>query len=400
MAKKPFQPQDDNAAPTNFVNLAGSATSRTGLFIVGAVGGLLGALVDLAKDDVNGAIARFSRMLESQELYFSGARISHQGILFMILLGLFLCWVYQVTSRPDAFIRGLTALAAIGLIAPAADVGNRKTEPLVVERTVEPVSGNPGGVKLDILRGPEHNGYLQTPAFFATPAYAQTAAQQPVGEVTIFLRHLSASAFPAPTRITVWSYADRRLLDLFEVTSARANVIQPVGRYRIDAETEGFSPLRFDITISERFSGVSISADSANVYSKLRRIVSDPVVVEPHAVEASTWKAQGIRLFRAGQYPQAIEAYDEAAALDPTDFEAVSFKGYALFRAGRNNEALTVLENAQREFPDNPWIALNLLKVHCAAGDFATANALTRNEPLISNVALIKADGEIRRICS
>jgi tetratricopeptide (TPR) repeat protein len=403
MAKNPEIPSlESPGSPARFVGILGAAPTRIGLFLTGAVGGMLGALVDLAKDDVNGAIARFSRMLETQELYVSGPRISHQGILFMILLGLFLCWVYQVTSRPDAFIRGLSALAAIGLIAPAADVGKRKADSqlTVVERTVPlPGSGSSGGSQLDILNSSGPSGALKLPLFLVTPAYAQSIAPLPVGEMTVFLRHLSDKAFAGTTRVTVWSLAERRLVDLFEISTARIALAQPVGRYRIDAETAGYAPVRFEIDVVEGIGGVSVEAQPAGAFGKLQRIVADPKTVEPEELEASTLKAQGIRYFRAKEYESAIRAYDEAAALAPGDFEPVSFKGYALFRDGRIAEAQDVLARGLAVFPQNPWLALNLLKTFCAAKQFGRANELTREEPLRSNIELVSSDGEIRRIC-
>lgn len=383
---------------------------RISLLATGAVGGLIASLVDLSKDDANGAIARMSGMLAKQGLVLDWMRPNHHGILFLILLGIFLCVVYEVPSKAEAFIRGLTALAAVGLIAPQANIGqNRGSEPPAIAADRDAGDVTPGReLFLDVLKKPGVQSGLQLPGalpvFLATSAQAQPAvkiaAVTETGEIIVFLRHVAASPFPPNSRVQVWSRSDRRLVDLFEIKKARFSVVQPRGLYDVEVATDGFETIRFEIGIDEALDGFSATAEPGGNLRSLKQIVIAPRNVNDPVPEASKAKAHGIGWFRVREFDKAAAEYARAAEFDPTDFEAQSFRGYALFRAGNLQLAGQTLDAAQKQFPENAWIALNRLKVLCASGAANAANELTRQEPLRANIDFLLSDGEIRKTCS
>jgi len=64
---------------------------------------------------------------------------------------------------------------------------------------------------------------------------------------------------------------------------------------------------------------------------------------EPAGVE----RLRGMIFYQRAQFPQAIEAFAKAAEQDPNDHESIEMQGVSLFRLGRIQEALPLLEKAR-----------------------------------------------------
>src|SRR5262249_40259117 len=64
---------------------------------------------------------------------------------------------------------------------------------------------------------------------------------------------------------------------------------------------------------------------------------------EPAGVE----RLRGMIFYQREQFPQAIEAFTKAAAQDPDDHESIEMHGVSLFRQGRIQEAIPLLEKAR-----------------------------------------------------
>jgi len=64
---------------------------------------------------------------------------------------------------------------------------------------------------------------------------------------------------------------------------------------------------------------------------------------EPAGVE----RLRAMIFYQRERFPEAIEAFGKAAAQDPTDHESVEMQGVSLFRLGRIQEAIPLLEKAR-----------------------------------------------------
>jgi tetratricopeptide (TPR) repeat protein len=100
--------------------------------------------------------------------------------------------------------------------------------------------------------------------------------------------------------------------------------------------------------------------------------------------EARAWLERGVALYPTsegwkalaglhagkGRPKLALDAYREAVALDPSDWQALSGAGVSLLRLGRPEEARELLERAVAAAPDRPEIArlLERAKTRSAAG--------------------------------
>ena len=62
--------------------------------------------------------------------------------------------------------------------------------------------------------------------------------------------------------------------------------------------------------------------------------------------QAGVERLRGMIFYQKEQFPQAIEAFKRAVTQDPNDSESVEMEGVSLFRMGRSNEALPLLEKA------------------------------------------------------
>jgi predicted Zn-dependent protease len=58
-------------------------------------------------------------------------------------------------------------------------------------------------------------------------------------------------------------------------------------------------------------------------------------------------RLRGMIFYQREQFPQAIDAFSNAAAQDPSDHESVEMQGVSLFRLGRIQEAIPLLEKAR-----------------------------------------------------
>jgi predicted Zn-dependent protease len=63
-------------------------------------------------------------------------------------------------------------------------------------------------------------------------------------------------------------------------------------------------------------------------------------------------RLRGVIFYQREQFPQAIEAFAKAAGQDPNDHESLEMQGVSLFRLGRVQEAIPLLEKARAEVRD------------------------------------------------
>src|SRR5580658_8610385 len=66
-------------------------------------------------------------------------------------------------------------------------------------------------------------------------------------------------------------------------------------------------------------------------------------IPEPAGVE----RLRGIIFYEKEEFSKATAAFAHAAAQDPNDRESIEMQGLSLFRLGRSNEALPLLEKAR-----------------------------------------------------
>lgn len=62
---------------------------------------------------------------------------------------------------------------------------------------------------------------------------------------------------------------------------------------------------------------------------------------------AGVERLRGMIFYQREQFPQAIEAFSKAAEQDPGDHESLEMQGVSLFRMGRSQEAIPLLEKAR-----------------------------------------------------
>jgi hypothetical protein len=75
----------------------------------------------MLKDPNQGTIARVGSMLKEHLLGGLNIFVSPDfwAIVLIIGVSLFVCWVFEVTSKMDGFLRGCTILAAFSIGAPS-----------------------------------------------------------------------------------------------------------------------------------------------------------------------------------------------------------------------------------------------------------------------------------------
>ncbi|HEX7241568.1 MAG TPA: protein kinase [Longimicrobiaceae bacterium] len=110
---------------------------------------------------------------------------------------------------------------------------------------------------------------------------------------------------------------------------------------------------------------------------------ADPVAEAPRpeaprrapAALARDANREGLRHFQRREYGEALAAFRRAGSLVPGEAEYRNNEGYTLFRLGRNDQAVQVLEEVVERYPDRHVAYANLADVYLAQGDTAAAVA-------------------------
>lgn len=108
-----------------------------------------------------------------------------------------------------------------------------------------------------------------------------------------------------------------------------------------------------------------------------------------------------IAAFHAKDYATAISLYDTALAADPGNTYLKNLRAYALFKAGRIDEAIKSQSEALEQDPNYAWGFFDLARFQCASGNRAAAvKSLAIAQDMEARFKTLAAqDGEFRRLC-
>lgn len=195
------------------------------------------------------------------------------------------------------------------------------------------------------------------------------------------------------------------------------------------SESERLEDLRKATFIQTNFSLITTPTIDAQVQSEtLARAIFPPedipdMLMKLALVRASTvsrsgsvskisdlsfadYKASGLQFVKKNSYEQALQNFETATLLNPSDVEAWSYKAYAEMRAGNLEEALksitksTQLRPTDRKLQRN--VMLNATKILCSLGRNADALSYIKVSvaafPDLLGVA--KNDGELKQRCN
>jgi TPR repeat len=351
-------------------------------YVAGAGAGALTSILDLLKDPNQGTIARVGSMLKEHlfggvNLFFSPA---FWGIVLIVGVSLFVCWVFEVTSRLDGFLRGCTILAAFSIGAPGPIINKQLGDLGSSFVAVAQVAGLP---------------------FVVSKAIAQASSVQgqpgtATGEVYIVLDHLKKMIPRPDSTVTIRGSLSHSTIAIFKIVDNTARILQPYGRYTVEVETPGFANISFDLTIDQLLTAYSISAQPSSVPLALQKLLAaTKVELTPNVSEK--YKQLGLKRRLVEDFEGAILNYQQSLALDPNDGLTHDYLGYAYFRLGRYAEAVREFQVAIVQRPDYKWAPINLVKVDCAQQKYAEARQ--KFEAVRTVTTLWKSDGEFMQLC-
>jgi len=90
--------------------------------------------------------------------------------------------------------------------------------------------------------------------------------------------------------------------------------------------------------------------------------------VQSEAEQAESFKNDGNKFFKAGDYTHAIEFYTKAVVLQPSSATYLGNRAAAFMSAGKYNDALEDCKRAADLDPDNSKILLRLARIHTSLG--------------------------------
>jgi Flp pilus assembly protein TadD len=145
----------------------------------------------------------------------------------------------------------------------------------------------------------------------------------------------------------------------------------------------------------------SISSSLGSQYSKtiLAAIQSLKSIDEP-TKRFYQLMDEGVRNSKLRKFEKAIAYYDQAMEIRPDNYRALNFKGYALVRLGRYDEAEQVLEKGVKIVDDYNPMRVNLLKAYCSNNKLVKAREFTSElGPAEKLQELFREDGDLKRRC-
>jgi len=109
-------------------------------------------------------------------------------------------------------------------------------------------------------------------------------------------------------------------------------------------------------------------------YTETEALLDRMQVVAPNGSDTLGWRA--LHLLLAGRTREAMEVAQRACEVDPLMPNWANFRARTLWHAGRYAEARRLFEDALLQWPDEHFIAMNLLFVLVHVRDWAAVDAL------------------------
>ncbi len=277
--------------------------SKWQYYVAGAGAAALTSLFDFIKDQNNGTVARVGSVIKKlapqSDLIMS---TDFWAIVIVILVGLFLCWIYQVSSKVDAFVRGCGVLVAFSLGAPS---------PILNPQHTDSLSG--------------YSSSLAPRSSISLSAFAQSElppAKQ-IGSAYIVLVHIRDISPIPESIVTVEDYASRERIAIFSTQVSRIEITQPYGSYFVKLDTPGFASAYFELQINSEISAYDVTVSTNRVPVTLQKLLP-PAKVDLTEDDAEKYKQLGKRQVIAKDYIGALDNYRQALSLNDKDIETLS----------------------------------------------------------------------------
>jgi hypothetical protein len=349
-------------------------------YLAGGGAGVFTSFLDLLKDPNQGTIARVGAMLRENllagvNLFFAPA---FWAIVLIVIASLFVCWVFEVTSRMDGFLRGCSVLAAFSIGAPS---------PIINKQVGDLDSG---------VAAARHVGDLSL-AVGSAWALEETKPRTSNGEVYIVLDHLKTMNPRPDSTVTVRNGTSQAAISIFRIPDNVARIFEPYGTYTVDVATPGFANIRFDLKIDQLLAAYSVSAQTSAIPLPIQKLIT-PTKVELTPNDAEKYKQLGRKRRLVDDFEGAVANYQQSLALEPNDGLTHDYLGYAFFRLRKYEEAVREFQIAIVQRPDYKWSSVNLIKVDCAQRKYGEARQKLDQLRQVTNIW--QSDGEFRQLCA
>jgi len=366
------------------------------------VGGIFLCIADLMQSDRHGQIYKVGDMIKRHFLNGFGLEQGLVGFLLILLLGLLLCWVWRPKTPSDSFAKGASVFAVLAALVPASTPPGAPVSSYILpdeKSTAVARSGSetPAWEMLASIAGAISSARAETVIPLRPIAKAKItlspAANVPSEE---FVRQIRESG------VNVWlTDADGNQVAYQRITQPQFIVTKPVGTYLMEVEMDGYQRVRVPITLENEPRAYDLPVgEKTQVPIGIQRLYgADRKAPVPNVKES--FKFSGAELSRRGDYAGAVALYDKSLAAGPQDKETLNYKGYALYKMARFNDAAKTLAAAVKVDPSYFVARLNAAKVACRRGQLAEARKAVLGAPALAAQALavIAADGEFAGDC-
>lgn len=366
------------------------------------VGGIFLCIADLMQSDRQGQIFKVGGMVKRNFLNGFGLEEGSAGVLLILLLGVLLCWVWRPKTPSDSFAKGASVFAVLAALVPANKLPGTPVSSYTLpdERSAAVArsgSGTSAWEMLASIAGAIPSARAETVIPLRPIAKAKItlspAANVPGEE---FARQIQESG------VNVWlTDADGNPVAYQRITQPQFTVTKPAGKYLMEVEMDGYQRLRVPITLENEPRAYDLRVgEKTRVPIGIQRLYG-PDLKAPVPNEKETFKFSGAELSRRGDYAGAVALYDKSLSAGPQDKETLNYRGYALYKMARFDDAARPLAAAVKIDPSYFVARLNAAKVACRRGQFAEARNAVLGAPALAAQALavIAADGEFTGDC-
>ena len=231
--------------------------------VAGGFGAFLLGLGDLFSGNDDAVLLQISEVAATRSIPGADFPLLVLGVL--ALLGAGLTWVHQPKLKADAFVRGFSVFAVLGLASPGLpEVEQQEPVPVEVE-----AAGQPGS---DVC-----TAVTKASVLFTQGAHAADG----VIRIDGFSRDTEAL-------VTIRRAGSRGIVRRIEITRPRIRLTEDPGTYVVEVEADGYRRVRFEV-VQREGATYRINIPTSAIPTSVQRLTA------PHDIEVEELTNDGQR---------------------------------------------------------------------------------------------------------
>jgi hypothetical protein len=364
-----------------------------GVYAAAGIGALFLGISDLLNHETGSTVEKIAEILQREEFFPDIQSPMWIALLLLVTLGVLASWVNRPKERIQGFMAGFSVFALLTVGVPQPD------QPIIPQAIPETSAGGISQLRstTPITTPPQSSLF----SFFIPTAWAGELVEK--SSVMILLRDENGKELKQThTFMVTLINQDTKQKKRYRFTGTQFQIIDNFGSYKLYVEISGYRNAYTYFSINnKKQTAYSLKLESSALPVGLQKLLSAKKQDLLYSAVV-TERLRGVRLFKMGEYQQAIQYYDKILRVDPNNSRIINYKGYSLYRWGKYEEAEKVLSQGIISDPHDVLMRLNLAKTYCKLGKNADASRVLFKELPLSDKQkqFVCNDGEFTNACS